>query len=69
MLKARVSAQEMNVLRHSVVTLCDPRDCSPPGFSVRRILQARILEWVALRKLFTSFRRVRPTDPSSHSDT
>ena len=23
-------------------------DCSPPGFSVNRILQARILEWVAI---------------------
>ena len=29
-------------------TLCDPMDCSPPGSSVHRILQARILEWVAL---------------------
>ena len=28
-------------------TLCDPVDCSPPGFSVHGILQARILEWVA----------------------
>ena len=26
----------------------DPMDCSPPGFSVHRILQARILEWVAI---------------------
>ena len=23
-------------------------DCSPPGFSVNRILQARILQWVAI---------------------
>ena len=30
------------------LTLCDPMDCSPPGFSVHRILQARILEWVAI---------------------
>ena len=29
-------------------TLCDPMDCSPPGSSVRGILQARILEWVAM---------------------
>ena len=28
-------------------TLCDPVDCSPPGYSVHEILQARILEWVA----------------------
>ena len=25
-----------------------PMDCSPPGSSVHRILQARILEWVAI---------------------
>ena len=28
--------------------LCNPMDCSPPGSSVRGILQARILEWVAI---------------------
>ena len=29
-------------------TLCDPMDCSQPGSSLRGILQARILEWVAM---------------------
>ena len=29
-------------------TLCDPMDCSPPGCSFHGILQARILEWVAI---------------------
>ena len=29
-------------------TFCDPVDCSPPGFSVHGILQARILEWGAI---------------------
>ena len=29
-------------------TLCDPMDRSPPGSSVQGILQARILEWVAM---------------------
>ena len=29
----------------SCPTLCDPMDCSPPGFSVHEILQERILEW------------------------
>ena len=29
-------------------TLCHPMDCSLPGFSVHGILQARILEWVAI---------------------
>ena len=29
-------------------TLRNPMDCSPPGFSVHGIFQARILEWVAI---------------------
>ena len=29
-------------------TLCNPMDCSPQGSSVNGILQARILEWVAI---------------------
>ena len=32
----------------SCPTLCKPMDCSLPGCSVHRILQARILEWVAI---------------------
>ena len=32
----------------SCPTLCDPIDGSPLGFSVPGILQARILEWVAI---------------------
>ena len=32
----------------SCPTLCDPMDHSPPGSSVQRIRQARILEWVAM---------------------
>ena len=35
------------LVAQSCPTLCDPMDCSPPGSSVRGILQARILEWVA----------------------
>jgi len=31
-----------------ILTLCDSMDCSPPRFSVREILQARILEWAAI---------------------
>ena len=30
------------------LTFCDPMDCNPPGFSVHGILQARILEWIAM---------------------
>ena len=32
----------------SCLTLCSPMDHSPPGSSVRGILQARILEWVVM---------------------
>ena len=35
-------------LLQSCLTLCDPVDGSPPGSSVPGILQARILEWVAI---------------------
>ena len=30
------------------LSLCDPLDCPPPGFSVHGVLQARILEWIAI---------------------
>ena len=36
----------MIMLSRFSLTLCNSRDCSPPGSSVRGILQARILEWV-----------------------
>jgi len=36
------------LVAQSCLTLCNPMDCSPPGSSVHGILQARILEWVAI---------------------
>ena len=47
------------------LTLCDPMDCSSPDSSVRGILQARILEWVAI----SSFRDppdsgIKPVSPA-----
>ena len=36
------------LVSQSCLTLCDSMDCSPPGSSVHGILQARILEWVAI---------------------
>ena len=36
------------MLPQSCLTLGNPMDWSPPGFSVQWILQARILEWVAI---------------------
>ena len=32
----------------SCPTFCEPMDCTPPGSSVHGILQARMLEWVAI---------------------
>ena len=32
----------------SCLTLCDPMDCNLPGSSIHGILQARVLEWVAI---------------------
>ena len=36
------------LVTQSCPILCDPMNCSPPDFSVHGILQARILEWVAI---------------------
>ena len=41
---SRVRAESLQ----SCPTLCEPMDRSPPGSSVLGILQARILEWVAM---------------------
>ena len=32
----------------SCSTLCDPREGSPPGSPIPKMLQARTLEWVAI---------------------
>ena len=40
--------KERDKLLQSSSSLCDPMDCSQPISSVLRILQARILEWVAM---------------------
>ena len=39
----------------SCPTLCNPKDYSPPGSSVHGILQARILEWIAISSSRGSF--------------
>ena len=36
------------LVAQSCLTLCNPIDCGPPGFSIHGILQARILEWIAI---------------------
>ena len=47
-LRVEVEKKVKMLVAQSCPTLCGPVDCSPPGFSVRGILQARILEWVAI---------------------
>ena len=37
------------------VWLCNPVDCTSPGFSAHGILQARIMEWVAMPSSRQSF--------------
>ena len=36
------------LVTQSCPTLCDTMDCSPPGSSIHRIFQVRVLEWVAI---------------------
>ena len=38
----------LRLVAQSCTTLCDPMDCSLPGSPIHGILQARILEWVAI---------------------
>ena len=54
----------MKVSCSVVSNICNPVDYSPPGFSVHGILQARVLEWVAI-----SFSRgsSQPRDPTQVS--
>ena len=51
-------------------TLCDPMDCSSPGSSAHGILQARMLEWVAIS--FSgdlSNPRIAPGSPALQGDS
>ena len=52
-----VHISEVNEVTQSCPTFCDSMDCSLPGSSLHGILQARVLEWVAI-----SFSRGSP-DP------
>ena len=44
---ADIQSPHMSVAQ-SCLTLCDPMDCSLPGFPVRESFQARALEWIAI---------------------
>ena len=55
-----VLPEETVIVTQSCPTLCNPMDCSPPGSSVHGILQARILEWIAIPFSRSSW----PRDPT-----
>ena len=42
-----MKSENESLVAQSCLTLCDPMDCSLPGFSVHGIFLARVLEWVA----------------------
>ena len=43
-----ISSVQFSSVAQSCLTLCDPVDCNLLGFSIHGILQARILEWIAI---------------------
>ena len=54
----------------SCTTLCDPVDYSPPDSSIHGILQARVLELVAISFCQESFNLgMEPGSPASQADT
>ena len=56
------STQSVYVLCE-IAQLCNPMDCSPPGSSVHGILQARILEWVAMPSTRGSSQPLQGSNP------
>ena len=61
-----LSVEAKVLVDQSCQTLCDPVDYTPPGSSVHGILQARMLEWVAVP---SSRGSCRPRDQSRVSRT
>ena len=59
------------LVAQSCLTPCDPTDCSPPGFSVRGILQIRILQWVAIPFSKADLRDpgIEPLSPALQADS
>ena len=51
-------------IAQSCLALCNPMDCSLPGSSIHRILEARVLKWVAI-----SFSPgIEPVSPTLQAD-
>ena len=63
-------SEKCKLVTQSCQTLCDLMDCSPPGSSIHGILQARILEWVAISFSSGSFQsRIKPRSPALQVDS
>ena len=54
------SSVQFSSVTQSCPTLCDPVDCSLPGFSVHGTLQARLLEWVGGHALLQEILLIQP---------
>ena len=65
-----VQVSGLLLVSQSCLTLCDPTDCSPSGFSVHIFLQARILEWIAISSPEElSKPGIEPWFPASQADS
>ena len=54
----------------SCPTICESMDCSLPGSSVHGILQASILEWVAVPfSRVSSYPRIKPRSSALQADS
>ncbi|XDA84999.1 hypothetical protein R6Z07F_014785 [Ovis aries] len=54
-----VKVKSESEVAQSCPTLSDPMDCSPPGSSIHRISQARVLEWGAIAFSVSCFSHVQ----------
>ena len=59
--------QSESQVTQSCPTLCNPMDCSPPGSSVHRLLQIRIMEWIAIPSSRGSSQGSQPRDQTQVS--
>ena len=61
---ANIESESESEVGQSCPTLCDPKDCRPPGSSLHGIFQARVPEWIAI-----SFSREEPHKTKTNSKT
>ena len=64
-MRTRVCVYVCVLVAQSCPALCNPMDCSPPGFFVHGILQARILEWVAVWDRLVNVKLLEISSPTS----